>query len=695
MSNNYHHHHHNHQLQPPPLPPSLQQQQMNEPPHPYSHNQGNSIQAIHNINQQNSYPIHHQQSFLPNHQSQQFNQHYLGQSPPLPAPPPLPHTFTVPQGVPPQSQFQNQNQQGPNFPLPPPQAIVTNIKDIPQNVNTFITTTTKKSTTPLQTPKKKRGRPPKPDSLAQKITTTLNININASPPNSNPAELNSNLMVKRGAPDAFTPLMRVSPTHPLKRRRKSSVGTTTSGSPTAKRSKSTKKSNKTTTNDTPHLVTPLSSSSDGHFPSSEHSYQFDYKTLDKLSMVTQSQGYYNTPPPTSTNASFSTPNQPRHASGLPTPREQLNNNSKIYSSESSQLSKINECKQESTSPSKNLLPPVSLTSNSNNNTHSLDKLKGSPIKINREKPTSPIEIVPKSNNINAITTTTTTNTNTTVDSIKSRKQSSSSSAEEFLFKLTIDDLGKAVLSGDMFAPTKLSMELVPSHPRSPKKSSPIQNSPSPKQVIDTPSTLVQSNSVIGIETFHTDPKVKAPLRRHNSDITNFTSSARDSLPILSSINEAAIQSNNPQTPKDTYTYASTGLTPLFNLTPQFNALMYSVMNLNGSPSPFKRANNPFLVNQEIFTGCGVNESNSQQQQQQQSNTSSSLSSQSQQLEELVEQPHLEDHQSDLSSELLNSKDATATDIIQQNYLLTSSSSSLDESGDARLALKKIIHVKRQ
>ena len=39
----------------------------------------------------------------------------------------------------------------------------------------------------------------------------MNINVNTSPLNCTPAESNSNLMVKQGAPDIFTPLMRVSP----------------------------------------------------------------------------------------------------------------------------------------------------------------------------------------------------------------------------------------------------------------------------------------------------------------------------------------------------------------------------------------------------------------------------------------------------------------------------------------------------
>lgn len=664
MSNNYHQNQHPpppHDHHPPHHPPALnhhhhQQQQHQMGPYP--------MQIINQQQQQQQYY----------QQPQQMNQHQftavIHQQQ---------NTFTVPHGIPPQSHHHQQHQQqvNQNYPLPPPQAIISNIKDIPNPISASTTPikssptkSNNKSASQLKTPKKKRGRPPKPNSLAQKITTTLNISINTSPLNSNPAELNSNLMVKRGAPDAFTPLMRVSPssTHTsTRRRRKSSIGSSTSGSPPIKRSKSSKKlaNNTTTANDPPHLVTPLSSSSDGHFPTSEPSYQINYKTLDKLSMVTQSEGYYNTPPPTSTNPSFSTPSSSSNNNNQPPPFPTMDQ-PKSSSMRSPQLSKINESKQESTSPSRNLLPPVSLTSNNS-------QLKSSPV-----KQSSPVESVSKSND-------------------ESSNKPTSASADNFLFKLTIDDLGKAVLSGDLFNPTKIPLELVPSHPESPRESV-LPKSPSLTRAIpiSTGTPLVHTNSVIGIETYNSENKSKAPLRRHNSDITNFTSSTKDSIPSLSSINEAISTNsiNNPQTPKETYTYVSTGLTPLFNLTPQFNALMYSVMNINGSPPPFKRGNNPFLVNQEIFTGCGVNESNSHQ-------PSSSSSSQSQQLEELIEQPHLEGHHNnnELSSDLLPTKDPhqytkdSNTEMVQNNYMLTSSSS--DDSGDARLALKKIIHVKRR
>ena len=213
--------------------------------------------------------------------------------------------------------------------------------------------------------------------------------------------------------------------------------------------------------------------------------------------------------------------------------------------------------------------------------------------------------------------------------------------------------------------------------------------------------LPHTKSVIGIESMHNNEvKSKAPLRRHNSDITNFSSS-KDPVPqILAPINEASNNNppsnfNNPQTPRETYGYVSTGLTPLFNLTPQFNSLMYSVMNLNASPA-YKKANNPFLINQELFT----------------SGDNAAIVQRGQHLEELAEHPRLEKlHEKSnavMMEDLVEEKNPNNTtmdthdndalvgatqDITGHgNYLLASSS---EDSGDARQALKKIIHVKRK
>lgn len=120
--------------------------------------------------------------------------------------------------------------------------------------------------------KKKRGRPPKADSLSNKITTTLNINVNTSPMcNSPTAENNSNLIVKRGAPDVFTPLMRVSP-NSKRKRSKSSMSVESSGG------------QKKPKNDL--MVTPLSGAINGSTFTPYH--LINSQTLDNISMITQS-----------------------------------------------------------------------------------------------------------------------------------------------------------------------------------------------------------------------------------------------------------------------------------------------------------------------------------------------------------------------------------------------------------------------
>lgn len=637
---------------------------------------------------------------------------------------PTNNPFNIPQGIPPQSLQQN-------YVLPLPASIISNVKNkSPLHPDTSPTRKRLQSRLqvptasphPQQTPKKKRGRPPKPDSLAQKITTTLNISVNTSPLNSTPAESNSNLMVRQGAPDIFTPLMRVSPTSKSQRRKRklstssngsnqsSSSPTTNNGSPTTKKSRptNTNQSQKPgafndsiSYNKNQHLVTPLSTSGETHFSNPESSYQINYKTLDNMSMITQSQGYYNTPPPTSTRRNFSTPrvNQKQHLDNLPesnNPTPLNHNNQANHSRASPHLAKINEIKHES----KNLLPPVSLTSqslmnernNNNNNNNSNENITKN---IPNEQ-----EIAAQ----NHFTCESFSSSDDRINGSTSRK-----SSDDFLFRLTIDELGKAVLSSDVFAPIasgdknemqqqqQQQQQEITSETKE-QLADDFSTVPAPSKV---PSMLPHTKSVIGIESMHSNEvKSKAPLRRHNSDITDFSSSKDPAPQILAPINEASNNNppsnfNNPQTPRESYAYVSTGLTPLFNLTPQFNSLMYSVMNLNASPA-YRKPNNPFLINQELFTN-GDN---------------ADIVQRSQHLEELVEHPRLEKlHEKSnavMMEDLVDEKNPNNTtmdthnnDILtggaqdvagHANYLLASSS---EDSGDARLALKKIIHVKRK
>lgn len=707
--------------------------------YPSYHNYSNQQQAQPQDNMNHSQPpqyqmqvlshqFHAPSNLLPVQPMMQHRQHISSSFPSNgPAPgtaafvtSPTGNPFSIPQGVPPQSMQQN-------YVLPLPASIISNVKNNPPSHPD--TSPTRKrlqsrlqvpasSPHPQQTPKKKRGRPPKPDSLAQKITTTLNINVNTSPLNCTPAESNSNLMVKQGAPDIFTPLMRVSPSSKSQRRKRklstSSNGsnqssyspTTNNISPTMKKSRpanpNSNQSQKQIAynysinhNKNQHLVTPLSTSEETRFLNPESSYQINYKTLDNMSMITQSQGYYNTPPPTSTKRNFSTPHanqQQQHLdklpdSNIPTPLSHNKQTNNLRGSPP--LAKINEIRHES----KNLLPPVSLTShslmnernNNNNNNETITKNILSEQEITAQNNVTCESLSSSDDRANINST--------------SRKPS-----DDFLFRLTIDELGKAVLSSDIFAP-------IASGDKHEMQQQEEITSEKNEQLVDdfstvlthskVPPVLPHTKSVIGIESMHNNEvKSKAPLRRHNSDITNFSSS-KDPVPqILAPINEASNNNppsnfNNPQTPRETYGYISTGLTPLFNLTPQFNSLMYSVMNLNASPA-YKKANNPFLINQELFT----------------SGDNAAIVQRGQHLEELAEHPRLEKlHEKSnavMMEDLVEEKNPNNTtmdthdndalvgatqDITGHgNYLLASSS---EDSGDARQALKKIIHVKRK
>lgn len=408
------------------------------------------------------------------------------------------------------------------------------------------------------TPKKKRGRPPKPDSFAQRITSTMNINVNTSPLSSSPAESNSNSAARQGAPNVFTPLMRVSPTTKTKRRRKNSTTSTISNPSPGLLKKAKSFSLPSTT----MLATPLSSVGTTFPNSIESQYHFNKNTLDNISMITQlqpkptrSQSMYNSPPSAQKDGYF----VPHHE-----------NLDAMKSQEHAGASSPTRKK----SPDRNLLPPAML---------------GNPPK----------------------------------EKEREKEKEETKSSDDFQLKLVIDDLGKAVLASDMFNTVTSEAAIAPA----PTPKPPLSQEPS-----------------------------RGVLRRCNSDITgSITQPKLESQ--LASVNENFM--TNPQTPKDNYMYVSTGLTPIFNLTPQFNSLMNSVMSLN-SPQYKKGGMNPFLVNQEIFT------SENQQTPHQIPITLSHI----QHLENLDEHPSEE-------NELAKDPEDNA---------------SSDDSGDARLALKRVMYV---
>lgn len=500
-------------------------------------------------------------------------------------------------------------------------------------------------TTPLV--KKKRGRPPNANSLSNKITTTLNINVNTSPMcnNSPTAENNSNLIVKQGAPDIFTPLMRVSPTS--KRKRSRSAMSLESPSKRAKASL---------------LATPLSAAMGG--PSFSPYHHINTQTLDNISMITQSQGgdamaeVYNTPPyavmraqghpHAPANDVLATPGVQGHSRQVfPTPSHtggarQLASTEYVLADGEARF----EAEAKRSNDARNLLPPVSIT---------------------RE----PESAKTAENNKN-----------------------------DFLLKLMIDELGKAVLSSDLF--------LVDYKPTPKAQERPLPKLPT-EQIIEQKfaenpirdDDLARLDSIIGLEgkdalpyttgnrynkyNTATNTSMKphpGPLRRHHSDVTGaMSSNILSSVSTLSSINESAddllserASLQAPQTPKrrDSFSSVSNALTPSnFNLTPSFNSMMYSIMNIN-SPQQKKPTNgSQFLLNQEFFMNGTPSQPPSLLHLAQNTISMTNL---------MTGAPR---------PQVLHDTAAP------QTVLSSSASSNTDDSGDARVALKKIIQVKRK
>lgn len=492
--------------------------------------------------------------------------------------------------------------------------------------------------------KKKRGRPPKADSLSNKITTTLNINVNTSPMcNSPTAENNSNLIVKRGAPDVFTPLMRVSP-NSKRKRSKSSMSVESSGG------------QKKPKNDL--MVTPLSGAINGSTFTPYH--LINSQTLDNISMITQSNprdsihsDEYGSPLIRSLSMPYhqpdilSTPSIHNHKNVFPTPTSSgaksiVNPSYMFFGNENY----VPETIEKPNNDAKNLLPPVVITK----------------------------EIVPVSKPL--------VNKN------------------DFQLKLTIDDLGKAVLSNDFFQSNDKRTDEA-------KQSKPSNEQLFEQKFVESPikeMDFARVDSTIGLETNHVPQKYKkstissngsdgdklvshpGTLRRHHSDITGVSSNAFNSASTLMSINECTndslsekTHSQLPQTPKqkDNY-YISTGLTPSnlnFNLTPNFNSMMYSIMNIN-SPQQKKTTNNSqFLSNQEFFMN-GVSGGHQPQSPQ---------------------QPQLQNTvcMTNLMSNGSKPKRSLESALPPSSLTPSSASSASDDSGDARLALKKIIQIKKK
>lgn len=135
-------------------------------------------------------------------------------------------------------------------------------------------------------PKRKRGRPPKHTKVADAFPT-LTLQFHTLDAASPTAELNSNMMVKMGEPDAFTPLMKVSPTVHRRKRRK--LSQSLSEASPSKRPR-----------DGPDLLTPalLVSHLNHHLPVAS-------RAVENMLFITESRPAYSTPPRSTVRETFS------------------------------------------------------------------------------------------------------------------------------------------------------------------------------------------------------------------------------------------------------------------------------------------------------------------------------------------------------------------------------------------------------
>lgn len=562
--------------------------------------------------------------------------------------------------------------------------------------------------------KRKRGRPPKAGSLNDKITSTMNININTLPLHGSPtAELNSNQIVKRGIPDCFTPVMKVSPSARIKKRsrkRSEALLLLPAENSPSKKLKPTRHLSQPDLG----MATPLLAAINGanFTPYS----QINSRTLDNISLITQLDlSVYNTP--LLAIRSHFPGHNPQYTPSYDPSRSFLTPQSvQDYGKITSGYSVV-------PSPGfgglldRNLLPPVSIAAKSP--TRRPKKARKSPPQPIQHLSQAPLPQPSLPQNLLLQTSLIQRSLRPPqlqqlqqhqhaeqsripqtqqLESLQSQLLQSlvphtlsqaSSPKDAFLMKLMIDELGKAVLSKDFF-------------------NDPFAEAPKPSKTVIPEETfkpkLTHSKSAIGIEAqylqlanfdFPTEPldqssslnddfgQQPAMLRRFNSDYTGASSLAAmgGSLASISeSFNDERPQ-QPPQTPKvkENYLFLSTGLTPssntannnlIFNLTPQFNSMMYSMMHIN-SPQLKKFLNNPqTFLNQDFFMN-------------QQAQAPALLT---------INMTDL------MGMGPCSSSSAPRPEKIDPTPSLSSASSNYsipEDSGDARLALKKIIHVKRQ
>lgn len=501
----------------------------------------------------------------------------------------------------------------------------------------------------LSTPpsvKKKRGRPPKPTSLSNKITTTLNIIVNTSPLYNSPtAENNSNMIVKRGAPDIFTPLMRVSPTSRRKRSRKSSMSSETSSS--SKRVYPEM------------LATPLSGKSYDYANTLFESV--DSRAMDRISYLTKPPKYehgYDTPiglhldgkETLRRDVDASPSHSGRVENTLLTPTNSLINEGESTRGRSrldyyleSALYTLDEVMQRRQS-TKSLLPAASLAKDT----------------FNRDQ---------------------------------DKEQN------DFAMRLMVDDLGKAVLSNSFFLSPKRAQTISPGNSDSRDKRTferdtitfhtnqefyPPQTAPPVLGLCDSVPHKIgyASDSNENHEESHPVP---GALKRHHSDITGMHSHNFSSSSFLSTINEGSYNESHldkfmPLTPtnKDTSSHSlASGLTPAglnLNLTPNFNSLMNSMMNINSPQQKKSYYRSQFSPHQELFPEFSLGGRSSVQHYG---------------LESMTDLMNL-------GSKLLLTKYTDANNMAPTSSTSSNSTNlNVEDGGDARLALRKIMQIKKK
>lgn len=260
-------------------------------------------------------------------------------------------------------------------------------------------------------------------------------------------------------------------------------------------------------------------------------------------------------------------------------------------------------------------------------------------------------------------------------------------SKEFLLKLVIDLLGRAVLSlgsADVKQEPQSHNSARTNEPSMKAKEEPVRRpqlqysysamgiekgSGAQSFSLDVPFSEDMSNAVFSQNTPEQEQRVS--LKRFNSDITGFSSGLHGSTSKLSSIAEPFTDVSPleklPQTPRrENYFLAPTmGQTPNntgFNLTPQFSSMMNSMMY---SPQQLRKpVQGDFFGGSELF-----------------------------QLGNMPAQQYPTVNMIDLMN--LQSNGMGKNNGEREEQISPSSSPSVDDSGDARLALKKIIQVKRE